>query len=75
MSDQRRLSDTNMFNRLWSLKRGAMTPGPAPTSNQLHNSFTAGCRNRRWQSDSVSVDERRDFSDNDSRSVNGGKFV
>lgn len=77
MSNQRRMSDTNMFNRFWygSLKRGAMTPGPVPTnlSNSMEASFSAGCRNRRWQSDSVSVDERRDLSDYDSRSVNGGK--
>uniref|UniRef100_A0A915CYF2 Uncharacterized protein n=1 Tax=Ditylenchus dipsaci TaxID=166011 RepID=A0A915CYF2_9BILA len=69
-SNQRRMSDTNLFNRLIPglSKRTAMTPGPNPPPC-VTPTLQAGARNRRWQSDS----ENMNASDFDARSVSGGE--
>uniref|UniRef100_A0A914YRJ3 Uncharacterized protein n=1 Tax=Panagrolaimus superbus TaxID=310955 RepID=A0A914YRJ3_9BILA len=70
-NNQRRMSDTNLFNRfIFGGKKTAMTPG----ANNLSSLTTPcsgtlpGARNRRWQSDSESF---AGDSDLDVRSANG----
>uniref|UniRef100_A0A914R533 Uncharacterized protein n=1 Tax=Panagrolaimus davidi TaxID=227884 RepID=A0A914R533_9BILA len=70
-NNQRRMSDTNLFNRfIFGGKKTAMTPG----ANNLSSLVTPcsgtlpGGRNRRWQSDSESF---AGDSDLDVRSTNG----
>jgi hypothetical protein len=64
-NQNRRMSDTNIFGRLY--KRTAITPGPG-SSGPI--SFQPGQRNRRWQSDADNVNQESEF---DSRSVIGSK--
>lgn len=68
LSNQRRMSDTNIFNRLLQgNRRGAMTPGPNP---QPSTTPTPSSRNRRWQSD---ADNANHFSDFDAKSITGAE--
>lgn len=73
-SNQRRMSDTNLFNRFLfgSKQKGAMTPGPSMLSSSLATPSSAtlpGARSRRWQSDSDNFGQDGDFDDN--RSTTG----
>lgn len=66
MSNQRRMSDTNVFNRLLQgNRRSAMTPGPNP---QPSTTPTPSSRNQRWQSDAENVNH---FSDFDAKNIAG----
>uniref|UniRef100_A0A7E4UZK9 C2 domain-containing protein n=1 Tax=Panagrellus redivivus TaxID=6233 RepID=A0A7E4UZK9_PANRE len=72
-NNQRRMSDTNLFNRfIWGgSKRTAMTPGANMTSSTIATPGTSTLpapRNRRWQSDSESFAGDADL---DIRSTNG----
>ena len=72
-NNQRRMSDTNLFNRLLfgNKQRGAVTPGPSMLSSSLATPCTGtlpGPRSRRWQSDSDNFAQDSDF---DSRSTTG----
>ena len=72
-NNQRRMSDTNLFNRLifGGKQRGAVTPGPSMLSTSLATPCTGtlpGPRSRRWQSDSDNFAPDSDF---DSRSTSG----
>ncbi|KAI1732098.1 hypothetical protein Ddc_00950 [Ditylenchus destructor] len=66
LSNQRRMSDTNIFNRLLQgNRRSAMTPGPNP---QTSTTPTPSSRNQRWQSDAENANH---FSDFDAKSITG----